>query len=376
MRTSISLLSAPLVPGVFITLIAASFLQFSPQASAQSPSTSREGSGKQAGQAKEGAPSKGRMVESGEGGFRIRLPREFPDFVTQTRVVSGRNQSFSAYLSIGSRGSFTVVPGPARPGLPATLERMKSARDYELKMTNTTIEREETLRVRGTESLEVYSKGPHLGLDRFIRFRFFAVGDRLFEVIYISLEKDSRDDQDITAAFESFEAMSEKEIKSIPQGPSKPLSFSSPDKAFSVVLPPGFQQPVDQSQVVQGRVPEFKVTQFLSSGSSGLILLTHFSEIPDLKTPDQIERFRDGVTEAMVSGFKGKIISSKPVERNGLAAVNIRFTGEAAGQGLLGRGLIFGRKGEVLCFLLLATTPEAVESEEMNRFFDSIKFTP
>lgn len=318
----------------------------------------------------------GRVFESPEGGFRIRLPKDFRDPVKQNRELKKEGYSFPAFLSLSDRGVLTIVPFDPPAGLENSLGIQRSAAKAEMGNLGVTSQRERILDRKGEVGIEVYAKGRFQTYIRFVRFRFIAATHRWYELAFVSVDVDNRDLTDITAALESFEILPEGETRPAASNTPDRLTFEAPDGSFKLDLPTGFQLPIDQTAQVGSRIQHMKASQFLSSGPTGLLILSRLSEIRGMNTKVQISQFREGMTIGLIQTVKGRIIKSKPVIRGGLACQELRFTGEIEGQLMNGRGLIFAKKGEVLSILFLSPSNEALDSVETDGVFDSIKWNP
>lgn len=317
----------------------------------------------------------GRVFESAEGGFRIWLPKDFRDPIKQNRVIAGKGVNFPAFLSLSDRGSFTISPVEPPSDLVATPELLKKVATGEFEITKTKTERERVLARKGETGIEVYGNGmsgPHV---RQARLQLIAAPHRWFEVAFLSLNQDFRDEPDIAAVFDSFEILPATMIKAFTPEPLTRLPYASADGTFKLELPPGFQLPIDQTAQL-GSVPGMKISQFLSSGPSGLVLMTRFFEIRGMDTKAQIAEFRERIAAEIIQTMNGRILGSKPVVREGIHGRELRFTGEIAKQAFNGRGLIFGQVGKVYMFIYLSPSKETLDSPETDRFFDSITLNP
>jgi hypothetical protein len=318
----------------------------------------------------------GRVFESPEGGFRIRLPRDFRDPIRQTRVLKKDGVSFPAFVSVSDRGTFTIAPFEPPTGLTASPEFLKKAIQLDLEILKLEAEREGVLKRSQEMGYEVFAKGPMKSLPRFARIQIIAARHRWFEITLISPTNDFRDSREVEGVFHSFEVLPETMLKAFMPESTVRLAYDSPDGVFKMELPPGFQPPIDQTALVSGKLKGFKGRQYLSTGPSGLLMLTRFFEIRGLNTKADIATARDGMTNGIIEALKGKIISSKSVIHDGRSWREVRFTGEISGQLFNGRGRILGQKGEIHLFLYLSPSDEVLDSPETDRVFDSIKLNP
>jgi hypothetical protein len=318
----------------------------------------------------------GRVFESAEGGFRIRLPKGFRDPIRQYRVNKKTGSSYPVFFSLGDRGAFNIFPAQAPTGINNSIHFLRLAADESMKALEVKSEQERNLNRKGEVGFEIYAKGRFNNQPRFVRFWFLSADHLWCEVSFVSIGDDNRDDADITAALETFEILPLSKIKATAPKQEASLDFKAPDGSFRIELAPGFQEPIDQSELLASRIREMKASQFLSSGPSGLLIMSRFSEIREMNTKAQIAQVREGITAGIIQSFKGRILSSKPIVRGGVACQELRFTGELSGQIMNGRGLIFSKKGEVLLILYLSPSDEALDSQETERMFDSIKLNP
>lgn len=317
-----------------------------------------------------------RVIESTEGGFRFRLPADFREPVKQNRVLAKGGNSFPAFLCLSDRGALTISPIVPPDGFSATPEILKQGALADLGLLKLDPEQERTLERKGESGFEIYAKGRHGQINRFARIQMIAAKHRWFEVCFISITNDLRDDPEIASVFESFEVLPATMIKEFTPETPKPLAYDSPDGLFKLELPAGFQQPIDQSALGAGSIKGLKARQYLASGPSGLLMMTRFYEIPGLNTKAQIAEARDVMANGIIESLKGKILSSKSLFRGGLAWQELRFTGEISGQVFNGRGRILGQKGQIHLFLYLSPSNETLDSAETEKFFDSIIMNP
>lgn len=322
---------------------------------------------------KTGEGETGRVYESVQGGFRIRLPKDFRDPIKQNRYLKNQVKSFPTFLSLGDRGSFTILPVDPPRGLEANPENLRNIARTEFQITASVAEREVPLERKGEKGLEFFVKSKVGQQAQYARLQFIAAPHRWFEVVFISMVKDHREEPDINEAFTSFEVLPAVQIKDFKPETTPTLPFEPLDKGFQLELPSGFQPPIDQSPALASQVKGLKVSQFISNGPTGLIVMTRFSEIRGMTTPEQINQVREGLTAGILKTMNGRIFKSTSLNRQDISCQEIRFTGEISGQALNGRGLLYGQKGILHLFFYLAPATTTLESPEAERFFKSIR---
>jgi hypothetical protein len=309
--------------------------------------------------------------ETTQGGFKARYPTSFPRPIKQVRSGVNDAVQITSYLSISATSSINVLYGEDPIDATDLTDLLKQARDQDLKSLGAVLDSETPGNFKGIPSLEKFAHLQVPRLKRFLRIRYVFTKHRWFSVVFTSFNEDQRQSKEVTAFFESFEPLPFTALKDEDPSKAPTLQFSNPDLGISASLPSGFSPPIDQSALMKAN-GALDTTQFFSTGPTGVVLFQTQND-KRINTRAIIQEASRGAVDGFTNAPKVENVEKRPFQKQGRAGTEIRFKGDAGGQPVYCRAVIFGSKGRIRVMLFMGFTPEARDWAEIEALFSSLR---